>query len=171
MKILITYYSNTGNTETIAKSMKEGLEGHDTELLKLKEKDNDPSILKNYDIVFLGSGIYGGKIKKPAIDLIKMAETLPPKFVLFCTHASADSYQHGFKIVKKKIEAAKSKVLGEWDCMGENIGIPIETQKMMMSKLPPEKQKEAQEHMELLKGHPDAEDLNNAKEFAKSIIN
>lgn len=168
MKILITYHSNTGNTEKIAKSMKEGLEGQDVELKKVE--DTNAASLKNYDIVFLGSGIYGGKIKRSILDMIKKVEEFPSKFVLFCTHASPDAYQNGFKMVKKKISAGNSEVLGEWDCMGENIGIPKETQMKMMEALPPEKQEQAKKHLESLKGRPNAEDLEKAKEYAKSII-
>ncbi len=168
MKILITYFSNTGNTEKVANAIKESLEGHHVELKKV---DNIiAESLKDYNLVFLGSGIYAGKIKKTILDLIKTADALPPKFVLFCTHASADAYQNGFKMVKKKIATANSEVIGEWDCMGENLGIPKDTQIKMMEKLTQEKQDEAKKHMESLKGHPNTEDLEKAKAFAASIV-
>ena len=168
MKILITYFSNTGNTEKVAIAMKEGLEGHDVELKKVD--DTNAESLKDYEIVILGSGIYAGKISKPILDLIKTAEALPPKFALFCTHASPDAYQNGFKMVKKKIAAANSEVIGEWDCMGENIGISEDMQIKMMENLPPEKKEQARKHMENLKGRPNAKDFENAKAFTASIV-
>ncbi|MHA1455425.1 MAG: flavodoxin family protein [Promethearchaeota archaeon] len=80
MKIMVCYFSNTGNTEKIARSIAEGLEGEDVELLKIE--DGDPSNLKNYDLVVLGSGIYGGKLNKKVIDFMKNVSEYPPKFAL-----------------------------------------------------------------------------------------
>ncbi len=166
MKILITFYSKTGNTEKVANSIKEGLADHKVDILKVE--DTDSASLGNYEIIFLGSGIYAGRVSKTVLDLIKKAEKLPPKFVFFNTHASIDSYQNGFKRVKRMIGDAQ--LLGEWDCRGESLGIPMETRFKMIENLPPEQQEQAKKDMELLKGHPNQEDLENAKEFAKSVI-
>jgi len=168
MKILITYFSQTGNTEKIANAMKDGLEGHDVEMKKIGETSVES--LKDYDIIFLGSGIYAGKIKKKITDLVKKAEEVAPKFVFFCTHASPTAYQKGFRLVRKKIEGLGAEVIGEWDCRGENIGIPKAQTQAMLDRLPPEERKKAEEDQEALKGHPDVEDLAQAKAFAASIV-
>lgn len=169
MKILISYFSQSGNTEKVAKSMKEALEDeHDVTMRKVTE--TDPAILQSYDIVFLGSGIYAGKIHKTVLDLIKNAETLPPKFVLFNTHASLTGYQGGFKMVKKQMEEANSEIIGEWDCRGENIGLPKEMIQQRMAGLPPDERKKAEDDLKALKGRPIAEDLAHARAFAKSIV-
>ncbi|MHA1256481.1 MAG: flavodoxin family protein [Promethearchaeota archaeon] len=52
MKILVTWYSGTGNTEKIAKAINEGITGHDVDLLPVN--DVDPTSLNSYDLVFLG---------------------------------------------------------------------------------------------------------------------
>jgi len=168
LKILVTYFSNTGNTEKVALSIKNGLEGHNVDLKPVK--DVEPSSLKEYDIIFLGSGIYASRVNKSLPDLVNTAQDLPQNFVFFCTHASADSYQDGFKLVKRTLNKLNSKILGEFDCMGENIGIPEATIKSMLDKLPPEKRKEAEEHQKRLKGRSNEEDLENAKSFAQSIV-
>ena len=168
LRILVTYFSKTGNTEKIALSIKSGLEGHNIDLKPVN--DVETSSLKEYDIIFLGSGIYASRIDKSLPNLVKAAQDLPKNFVFFCTHASADSYQDGFKVVKKTLEKFNSKILGEFDCMGENIGIPEATIKSMLDKLPPEKRTEAEEHQKILKGRPNEEDLENAKRFTQSII-
>ncbi len=168
MKILVTYFSNTGNTEKVAQSIKNGLEGQHVDLKPIKEVE--PSSLKEYDIIFLGSGIYASRVNKALPDLINAAQELPPNFAFFSTHASADSYQDGFKLVKRKLEKVKSKIISEFDCMGENIGIPEATIKSMLEKLPPEKRKEAEEFQKKLKGRPNDEDLEKATKFAQSII-
>jgi len=161
LKILITYYSNTGNTEKVANSLKAGLMGEVVDLTPIK--DVDPSSLKNYDLVFLGSGIYAIRVNKSLSELLSATEELPPNFAFFCTHASLNMYQDGFKIVKRKLAKTGSEIIDVFDCMGENIGIPEVKKKEMLERLPPEKQKEAEEHQNRLKGRPNAEDLEKAK--------
>ena len=82
LKILITYYSKTGNTEKIAKSIGEGLKGEDVDLKPIK--DVDASTLKNYDLIFLGSGIYASRVDKSLSQLVDAADELPKNFVFFC---------------------------------------------------------------------------------------
>ncbi|MHA1191061.1 MAG: flavodoxin family protein [Promethearchaeota archaeon] len=168
MKIMVCYFSNTGNTEKIAKSIVEGLEGEDVELLKIE--DGDPSTLKNYDLVVLGSGIYGGKLNKKVIDFMKNVSEYPPKFAFFNTHQSATSYQKAFKRIRSKLEENESKVIGEFDCIGENLGMPKETVLGMLEKLPPEEKKRQEAILAKTVGHPDAQDLESAKVFGKSLI-
>jgi len=50
MKILVCYFSNTGNTEKVAKSIVEGLEDEDVEILRIE--DADPQNLKNYHLAY-----------------------------------------------------------------------------------------------------------------------
>ena len=168
MKILICYFSNTGNTEKIANSIAEGLETEDVELIKVG--DADPSSLKDYDLVVLGSGIYGGKLNKKVIDFMKTVVEYPPNFAFFNTHQSATSYQKAFKRIRAKIEENQSKIIGEFDCIGENLGMPKETILGMLAKLPPEERKRQEAKLEETKGHPDSQDLANAKAFGKSLI-
>ena len=122
MKILITYYSQNGNTEKVAQSICKGCEGQEVEIKPIKEVD--PSTLGDYDLVFLGSGIYASRVNKSLADLIVASTELPPKFVFFNTHASRKPYQDGFKVVKQKIEE-KSEIVAEFDCCGDNIGLPF----------------------------------------------
>jgi len=168
MKILITYFSNTGNTEKVANSLKEGLEGEDVDLVPIN--DVIPSSFKNYDLIFLGSGIYASRVNKALSELITAADELPPKFVFFCTHASLDGYQDGFKIVKRKLSKTTSEIIDTFDCMGDNLGIPEATRRAMLEKLPPDQKKQAEEHQKRLKGRPNLDDLERAKNFAKTLI-
>ena len=168
MKILVCYFSNTGNTEKVAKSIAEGLEDENVEVLKIE--DADPSNLKNYDLVVLGSGIYGGKLNKKVTDFMKEVSEYPPKFAFFNTHQSSTAYQKAFKRIRSKLEESGSKVIGEFDCIGENLGMPKETILGMLAKLPSEEKKRQEAKIEATKGHPDAQDLTNAKAFGKSLI-
>ncbi|MBY9012649.1 MAG: flavodoxin domain-containing protein [Candidatus Lokiarchaeota archaeon] len=168
MQIMVCYFSNTGNTEKIAKSIVEGLEGEEVELIKIE--DADPLTLKNYDLVVLGSGIYGGKLNKKVIDFMKIVNKYPPSFAFFNTHQSATSYQKAFNRIRAKIEENQSKIIGEFDCVGENLGMPKETILGMLEKLPPEERKRQEAKIKETVGHPNEQDLENAKAFGKSLI-
>jgi flavodoxin len=168
MKILVCYFSNTGNTEKIAKSIAEGMEGEEVELLKIT--DIEPSILKNYDLVVLGSGIYAGKIHKKVSDFMKSVSDFPPKFAFFNTHQSPTAYQKAFRRISRTIEENNSEVVGEFDCIGENIGIPKETTQKMLEKLPPEARKKQEKYLEKTKGRPNEQDLADAKVFGESLL-
>jgi len=168
VKILVCYFSNTGNTEKVAKSIAEGIEDEDVKVLKVQ--DADPSNLKNYDLVILGSGIYGGKLSKNVAVFMKEVTEYPPKFAFFNTHQSSTAYQKAFKRIRSKLEECGSEVIGEFDCIGENLGIPKETILGMLAKLPPEERKRQEAKIEETKGHPDEQDLVNAKAFGSSLI-
>ncbi|MHA2051561.1 MAG: flavodoxin family protein [Promethearchaeota archaeon] len=167
MKILVTYYSQTGNTEKIANSIFEECSKEDAEIKPIKEVD--PSSLGKYDLVFLGSGIYASRVNKALSDLIDSASESPANFAFFTTHASKEGYQDGFKVVKKKI-GESSPVLAEFDCCGESLGIPEAMRKSMLERLPPEKRKEAEEHQLWLKGRPSEEEFQKAKDFTQTIL-
>ena len=68
MKFLITYYSQNGNTEKVAQSIYEGCEGQEVEIKPIKEVN--PSTLDDYDLVFLGSGIYASRVNKSLKNII-----------------------------------------------------------------------------------------------------
>ncbi len=169
MKILITYFSNTGNTEKVAYSIKEGLKENEVDLIPVK--DVDASKITAYDLVLLGSGIYASRIDKSLINLVKeAAPNLPSKFAYFCTHASLEFYQKPFYNITKILAEHGSKIVDEFDCVGDNIGIPLKTRMTMFDKLPEDKKKKALEDMEKIKGRPNKADLDKAKQFGETLL-
>jgi flavodoxin len=173
LKILVAYFSTTGNTEKVAKAIKEGITGHDVDLLDVKSID--PNSLNSYDLVFLGSGIFAFNVSRKLTALVKKAPQLPSKFVYFYSHEAPQqgAYPDCFKSVNNIIEQSNCEVLGVFDCCGENLNEKAEEQRQMFrTRLSPEEVKKAEEDfLNLVKGHPDAQDLENAKNFAASIIN
>ncbi len=170
MKILIAYHSQTGNTKLIAETMNEALLKENVTLLPAI--DVDPKTLEFYDLVIIGSGIYGGQVGKSIKKLMKNAINLPEKFILFSTHSSEDRETHikAFARIRKVIEGDFRQVLTEFDCLGENKMATPERQELFLANLTPEKRKEAEEYIQKLKGHPNIDDLNAARDFIKSII-
>ncbi len=162
MKILIAYDSQTGNTEAIGKSMAESLEG---EVTCKSMKDVDPTSLTDYDVLLLGSGVYANGAGKKLNKLLKNAEALPEKVVLFCTHTNPNPamWDGVFKKAKKEIAKKNATVVAEFDCIGENKNPQIVE---MLLKTQPD----LKAGIEAAKGHPDAMDLENAKKFAASLL-
>ena len=169
LKILITFFSNTGNTEKVANSMKDGLTDHDVDMIPVK--DVEPKTLNSYDIVFLGSGVYASRSDKSVLSLIKKAiPDLPEKLVYFCTHMSLKLYQEPFKRINNIVKEHDCEIIGQFDCVGENLGIPLETQLGMLDKLPEDERAKAIKDMDKMKGRPNEMDLENAKNFAISLV-
>jgi len=54
--------------------------------------------------------------------------------------------------------------------VGENLGIPLDTQLSMLERLPEEQREKAKKDMEKIKGRPNEMDLENAKNFAVSLV-
>lgn len=170
MKILITYHSDTGNTEKVAKSMKEGLDEEGQDVSLMPAKDIDPSSLKTYDLVLLGTGIYGGGIGKSIKSFASQTTEFPSKFAYFCTHSSPNSYPKAFRRISKTLEKYNSTVIGVFDCIGANTGISKEVRQKMLANMSNEERKEAEDYVERIKDRPNEEDLEKAKAFAKSLI-
>ena len=169
MKILITYYTRTGNTKKVAESIHKALTDHNIDIVSIDKLDI--STINSYELIFLGSGVYASRVDKSLYRILKNTEYLNSKFALFCTHASLELYQKPFVKVEKLIESKGGKIINEFDCIGDNIGIPKEKQLEMLNALPPEQRKKAEEDMKKIKDRPNAEDLNKAIEFAKETLN
>jgi len=167
MKILITYHSDTGNTEKVGKAMKEALDEEGQDVTLQHTKDLDPSSFGSYDLVLLGSCIIGGGPGKTAQNLIRKITDLPPKIAFFYTHGQNRPYPQAFKRLEKKLASSNTTVLGTFECIGENRTWPIEQQVQMA---PPEKREQARKYIESIKGRPNEEDLQKAKDFAKSLL-
>ena len=169
--MLVCYFSSTGNTKKVAEAVFQGLEeeNHDSTLVPIK--DADPATLKDYDLVILGSGIYGGKFHKDVMGFMKKAgETLAPKFALFCTHNSPKVSEKGLKRLIGTIEKAGSELVGMWDCAAPNLGMSAEAIAMMMKNMPDDQRAQAEAYNEKIKNKPDAQDLENAKGFGQSLL-
>ena len=170
VKILITYHSDTGNTEKVGKAMKEALDEEGQDATAIHAKEVDPSSLKSYDLVAIGSPIIGASIGKYAKALLTKVE-LPPKIAFFYTCQQDKAYPKAFGRAAKKIEKeGTSKVLGEFHCIGDALGMPDALREKFVGAMTPDQREAAIKHFEEIKGRPNAKDLEKAKEFAKSLI-
>ncbi|MCK4973021.1 MAG: flavodoxin domain-containing protein [Candidatus Heimdallarchaeota archaeon] len=179
MKILVTYYSQTGNTKMIAEAIHEVASQNNISILK-DFKDLKVEELDNYELVFLGSACHHADLAPPVLRFVeKIHES--PKFKLagFVTHSTyppegsdrhAEMFeQWGSKCRKtyEKLQTEKNiDYKGYFRCMGVP-SKPIED--FIHAKIVTEEEEWA-EYLDVIAKHPDEKDIENAKEFAKEIL-
>jgi flavodoxin I len=159
MKALVTYYSQTGNTEKIAQAIYEAIH-FEKELLPI----GDVKDLQGYDIIFAGFPVQAHSV--PAA-FLPFFTKLPAgqDIAFFCTHGSL----RGGHLPKQAIEhaiglASQVKILGTFCVRGQVNPKVIDS--LMNSVQNQAWAEEAQGACE----HPDEADLADAKEFAKTVL-
>jgi flavodoxin len=159
MKALVAYYSQTGNTEKLARAIYEAIHV-DKEILPVQ----DIKVADGYDIIFLGFPVHAHSVPAKIISFFKI---LPDgqNIALFCTHGSL----RGGHLPKQALEhaiglATRAKILGMFGVRGKVDEKIIET---LM------KQAEHRAWAEEARGaheHPNETDLADGKEFARSVM-
>lgn len=179
MKILIAYYSETGNTKQVAQAMYAALaDDHDVALMPVADVVVDR--LGGFELVFLGAAVHDSDLARP---LKRLLEALPmnPGFKLagFSTHAVylPDGSAHKDQLYTRwagkclpSLEAACQEkgiqFLGYFSCQGV-ASKPIEGfihREIITS------EEEWNVYLPELRKHPTPEDLQNAKDFTRRII-
>ena len=88
MKILVTYFSQTGNTEKIAQAIHVVSSiNHESTLKSIKKVKIE--VLDDYDLVFIGSPCHDVDLAKPALRFLKKIPD-SPKYAIagFFTHST-----------------------------------------------------------------------------------
>jgi flavodoxin len=159
MKALVTYYSETGNTKKVAEAIFEAIH-----IEKDLKKVQDVKSIDGLDVIFYGFPVTAHSVPAKATGFIT---SLPAgqKIAFFSTHGS----QKGGPLPKQAMEhalglAAKLKVLGHFGCRGE-----VSQQILDMLMKSPAHQAWAEEARGAI-GHPDKNDLADAKTFAAEIL-
>lgn len=180
MKILVAYFSETGNTKAIAQAMGEeaAIGGNDVRIRTVGEISGQD--LNEYDVVFLGSTCHSGDVAAPVrniLDGIPQGSTF--KLAGFVTHATLMPEEGAWQKEMYETWAGKCPAtfagtskdkgigfLGFFHCLGApnpQIGVFIHntiiTDETRWS-----------EYIEDARKHPDAADIESAKEFARSAL-
>ena len=145
-KIIIVYTSiHHGNTEKVAQAMALSLNADIT-----KTDHVTPEMLRTYDLIGFGSGIYFGRHHK---QLFKLIDQLPlvsaKKAFIFSTSGQGKTSLHkklNVELVKKGFE-----VIGSFACKGYDTFGPL---KLFGG---------------IAKGRPNEEDLQKARTFAENL--
>ena len=149
MKCAVLYFTQTGNTEEVAKAIQKGIQetGSDCDLLRLR--DADPTRLYGYDLIGIGSPAFG---VEPA-NVSKFIEDM--RFVggkhafIFCTHGTHP--ENFFPSIYPKVRDRELVVIGMANWYGNCYLLHM-----------PEPYPTA--------GHPDEVDLQEAVQFGKDMV-
>lgn len=145
MKALIIYTSyHHSNTEKIALAMAKVL-GADT----MKSEDFKKEKINKYDTIGIGSGIYGGKIKKDLAEIMDSVNWENKNVFVFSTSGMGKIKYNDS--MTRLLEKKKAKIIGSFACKGFDT--------FAIFKL----------FGGIAKGHPNAEDIKNAQNFAQEL--
>ncbi|MFW9923085.1 MAG: flavodoxin family protein [Candidatus Thorarchaeota archaeon] len=179
MKILVTYYSQTGQTEKVAKAIFEAVkEKHETQLLKIK--DLKKVNLNDYDLIFAGTPCHSSDLAKAYQKFLKNIPSQPKfKFAGFLTHAclppeTSEKNKKLFEEWVGKCEISYTQLtnekniasLGFFRCMG---AASFMIEKFIHNQIITDED-EWKEYQPDLRTRPNAEDLENARKFALQIL-
>jgi len=170
MKILVAYFSQTGNTEKIAKMfLEEASRSHEAVMKKIDEVDVGG--LGAYDLVFLGGPIHGGGLAAPLKGMLDQLPASPPyALAAFITHAAEaylrENFEKGIAYIEGIARDKGIRYQGCFDCTGK-LDPAIWPLVQKMQKL---SDNDWEELMARVSPHPDAEDEKNARAFARKVL-
>lgn len=148
MKSIIVYFSLTGSTKKVAKAIQKGMSPvlGTCDLVALK--DVDGASLQNYDLIGIGSAVWGGP-PKHLERFVDSLTGLKGKYVFaFCTHGATGG--RFFPILSKQLKRKGMKVIGFRDWYG-TVNLPMMPRPYFTE------------------GHPDDIDLAEARAFGKEM--
>lgn len=160
MKVLVTYYSETGNTEKLARAIYEGIEREDKTLKPISEAGG----LEEYDVILCGFPVQASSVPAKAEAFLR---TVPEgkHLAVFATHGSLRGGQLAISAFHYAMSLApKASVIGTFGCRGTVKPALVEA---LMNK--PEHRFWALE-AQSAKGHPDEADLEDGKQFARWMM-
>lgn len=170
MNVLVVYFSQTGNTEKIARAICEQASlNHEAELKKLE--DVSPEETAGYDVIFIGSPLHSAALATPVTECLDLVRAKPgQKMAGFITHFAPAYPEQDMAGFTGPIETAcREKGIeykGCFDCQGELTGSLHE---MVQKKLGQTDDQWA-EMVAQMAGHPDRNDEDNARAFAEKVL-
>ena len=170
MKILVTYFSQTGNTRQIAEAIQaESAQSNETNLTPVDKVAAER--LDDYNLLFIGTPIH---VRGLAATVKNLLEALPDnpdyKIAGFITHASSAYSKEGFESgIQQFDDICKKKgiaYLGCFDCQGR-LTPEIHDMVQKAQNIPDD---EWAEKMAECNKHPNTEDVENARQFVRDIL-
>lgn len=170
MKILVVYFSQSGNTEKVAQAIiQEASQTHVVETKKLEEvKAGD---LARYDFVFIGSPIHAGNLSSPVKDFLNSLQVPSgKKMAAFITHAGSSYPEQVMSKFTEPFKATCEKNALEYQGCFSCQGFLNPAIHEMVKKSQNLTDEQWAERVEQMTGHPNAEDLAKAKAFTREVL-
>ena len=170
MNVLVTYYSQSGNTEKIAKAIcEEAARTHNAELKKLE--NISPDDVAGYDFIFIGSPLHSGSLAAPVKDCLGLIqESSGQKLAGFITHfapAYPEQDMNGFtEPIKAACKEKGIEYKGCFDCQGfltESLHGTVQKKMNLTDEQWANMVKE-------MTGRPNDEDEGKARSFVKTVL-
>lgn len=166
MKISIVYYSNTGNTYTIADSIRRELK--DQDIVYFGEPPHMPI---DSDLYIIGSCISNGNCVQQISDFINKLEN--KKIAYFATAGFGESKDY-FKSLYERFIASipkKEKVFDHFFCPGKMpASVREDYVKQLASNPGGEKMKVLINNFDKVKDRPNKDDISGAKLWARKVV-
>ncbi len=160
MKVLVTYYSETGNTEKVAQAIYEGIQKAEKDLLQIQETSN----VGQYDLIFCGFPVHASSVPHKVEPFLKGVPQ-GKKVAIFATHGSLRKGQLATSAFDYAVSLlSKAKAIGTFGCRGK---VKPDLLEVLAKK--PEHQAWAREAQGAAV-HPDEADLEDARDFAKNVM-
>ena len=159
MKALVAFYSESGNTEKLAKAIYDGINVPGKEIMPISEAN-----AKDHDVIFIGFPVQASSVPAKVEKFIK---NIPEgkKLAYFVTHGSLRGGQLAISALYYAFSLAlKATVLGTFGCRGQ---VKLSLIDALLNN--PEHKAWAVEAQSAI-GHPDEADLADGKEFAEWMI-
>lgn len=180
MRILVAYYTQTSNTQKIARALYDEVVslGHDADLKAIDA--SMPESFREYDLVFLGSACHSSDLARPVKALLDALTPSPPfKLAGFATHSAplpeGDPWQSEMyekwagTCVKSFEQACQAKGIpwcGYFSCQG---AASPDIEVFIHQTIVPDDKAWADYAAEMRK-HPDADDREKARAFARHVL-
>lgn len=180
MKILVTYFTQTGNTEKIAEAIHRELlsQGHAVELKRIGEITAEG--LNGYDLVFLGSACHDADLAKPVKRILeRIAQSPPFRLAGFVTHATympeggerqRELYEEWAGRCEKSFEQAGREKEIAWGGYFSCQGAPSPPIEAFIHREIVTEEDEWEEYVAEARKHPNEKDMEKAREFARRVL-
>jgi len=170
MKVLVTYFSQSGNTEKIAKAIfEETSRANEAELKKLEEVS--PGDVAGYDFILIGSPLHASNLAEPVKDFLDSIQAgSDQKMAAFITHSAPaypDQAMDGFtEPIKAACKKKGIEYKGCFDCQGaltESLHDFVKTKQNLTDE-------QWADMVKQMTGRPNEEDEGKAKAFTKELF-
>jgi flavodoxin len=160
MKALVTYYSESGNTEKLANAVFEGIEHAEKGILPVQEVSN----LDSYDLILVGFPVKSHSVPGKVKAVVKKIPD-GKNVAFFSTHGSLRGGELAITAFYDALVLAKHvRILGTFGCRGKV------KQKIIDSLMEKAEHRAWAQEAQSAVGHPDEADLEDGKTWARWMV-
>jgi flavodoxin I len=159
MKVLVTYYSETSNTEKVARAVYEGIGEASKEICPIESAKN----LEDFELIFCGFPVHASSVP-PKVESFLKGVPQGKMLALFATHGclrggqlAVTAFDHAMAI------AYQTRIIGTFGCRGR-----VKPQLMEALGRKPEHRAWVEEAQSAA-DHPDEADLEECRAYARRI--